>query len=235
MDVDVEMDGAEGDDADVEEAVMQPPSLQNGTTMGVKLGSEGDKPGIKPSGNGPSIGGRDQMEGRGRIRLTKLTASHVTDSPHPSSSSGGGGGSGRSDWVAFVLRELMEEYIDAWNVNGNGVDGSSDEISAGQAGAILEKDGWERLEEAGGRLAQEMGDLAWLDKLCADASAAAEADAAVAGSTDVAGGEANTGATSMETGRITDWFGELETKAVWVKEMINSYVPSRDVTWVRSE
>jgi hypothetical protein len=50
------------------------------------------------------------MEGRGRVRLSKLTANHV----------GPTGATGKSDWVAGVLRGRLEGYLDAWNEGDRG-------------------------------------------------------------------------------------------------------------------
>jgi len=52
-----------------------------------------------------------RMEGRGRVRLSKLTSNHV----------GPGGGTGKSDWVATVLRGRLEKYLDAWNEGDRGL------------------------------------------------------------------------------------------------------------------
>lgn len=51
-----------------------------------------------------------RMEGRGRVRLSKLTANHV----------GPTGGTGKSDWVATALRSRLEGYIEAWNEGDRG-------------------------------------------------------------------------------------------------------------------
>lgn len=51
-----------------------------------------------------------RMEGRGKIRLSKLTANHV----------GPGGGTGKSEWIALVLKGRLERYLDVWNEGHRG-------------------------------------------------------------------------------------------------------------------
>ncbi|CAD6588535.1 MAG: hypothetical protein TREMPRED_005075 [Tremellales sp. Tagirdzhanova-0007] len=51
-----------------------------------------------------------RMEGRGRLRLSKLTANHV----------GPGGSTGKSESIAAVLRERFEAFLDSWNEGEKG-------------------------------------------------------------------------------------------------------------------
>ena len=50
------------------------------------------------------------MEGRGRVRLSKLTANHV----------GLGEGTAKSEWVAGVLKGRLERYLEVWNEGDRG-------------------------------------------------------------------------------------------------------------------
>ena len=75
-----------------------------------------------------------RMEDRGRVRLSKITANHV----------GAGGVTGRSDWVASVLRERMEGYLRVWN-------GGAGEVKARRLQRLVEE------------LEGELGDLKGLD------------------------------------------------------------------------
>ena len=51
-----------------------------------------------------------RMEGRGRVRLSKLTANHV----------GPGGTTGKSESIAAVLRMRFETFLDSWNEGEKG-------------------------------------------------------------------------------------------------------------------
>jgi hypothetical protein len=196
VDVDVEMDGDAGDEGegdDIDEATGQGSAAVLGTDS--KRGIVSDPSNGHTTGSGLGNGAPDtKMEGRGRIRLAKLTANHVTDTGG-GSGGGGGGGSGKSEWIAAVLKNIMEDYIEAWNSDG-------DTVIPGQ------KERWERLEEIGARLAQELGDLSWLDARSADGVTHSQPDEME---------------DAKEPKKIElDWFGSLESEAGIVKSLITA-------------
>lgn len=45
-----------------------------------------------------------EREGKGKVRLSKITANHVK-----------GEATGKSDWIARVLRDRVERYLAVWN------------------------------------------------------------------------------------------------------------------------
>ncbi|KAK8854677.1 hypothetical protein IAR55_003416 [Kwoniella newhampshirensis] len=57
-----------------------------------------------------SGGGEEGVGERGKVRLSKLTANHVTKE----------GGTGKSDWISNVLRGVVELYLDQWNQGEGG-------------------------------------------------------------------------------------------------------------------
>ena len=56
-------------------------------------------------GNDTDVDVEKRMEGRGRVRLSRLTANHVNPV----------GSTGKSDWIARGLRERLERYLEIWN------------------------------------------------------------------------------------------------------------------------
>ena len=83
-----------------------------------------------------------EREGKGRVRLSKISSNHVR-----------GDVTGKSDWVAKVIKEKMESYLEAWNADA-GLGG----------GAGLR--GWEEMTELEERvrgLETELRDLKELD------------------------------------------------------------------------
>lgn len=141
VDVDLEMDAAEGDQT-------EPPSMA-GTPAGAGNGFSGMA--ITPIALGstpvPSASKVPSDRDRGKVRLAKLTASHVTPT----------GDAGKSDWVARVLRHLVEEHLACWNARGTA---SASKEASYRACAALEN---------------ALGELKALDDL-AEAASATDAD-----------------------------------------------------------
>ena len=77
-----------------------------------------------------------EREGKGKVRLSKITANHVR-----------GEATGKSDWIARVLREKLEVYLGVWNEGGE-----------------RDWDGQLRLEKAIRRVEKELRDLKELDQ-----------------------------------------------------------------------
>ncbi|RXK42445.1 hypothetical protein M231_00435 [Tremella mesenterica] len=81
----------------------------------------------------------EKLEGRGRVRLSKLNATYVAR----------GGDTIKSDWIAQVLKERMIRYLDQWNV---------------PAPSILQEGERERkLEELKKGMEEALGELKALD------------------------------------------------------------------------
>lgn len=53
-----------------------------------------------------------EREGKGRVRLSKISANHVR-----------GDVTGKSEWVAKVIKDKTEAYLDIWNVGAKGWEG----------------------------------------------------------------------------------------------------------------
>ena len=85
--------------------------------------------------------GTAQLEGRGKVRLSKLNASYVA----------GSGSTVRSDWIARVLREHLEAYLELWNTK--------------VVGPLAEGDRARGLEGLRKRLETELSRLVELDDL----------------------------------------------------------------------
>jgi len=56
--------------------------------------------------------GLPEREGKGRVRLSKISSNHVR-----------GDVTGKSDWVARVIKEKMESYLELWNESKRGWSG----------------------------------------------------------------------------------------------------------------
>lgn len=77
--------------------------------------------------------GQDR-EGKGKVRLSKITGNHVR-----------GEATGKSDWIAKALRDSLERYLAAWNERPKSWEGQME------------------LEKVVRKLEGEMGDLKELD------------------------------------------------------------------------
>ncbi|GMK57565.1 hypothetical protein CspeluHIS016_0403990 [Cutaneotrichosporon spelunceum] len=97
VDVDLEMDAAEGDQTEPPTAVGTP---AGGNTFGMSL--------MQTFPTTPTPAKVPPAEERGKVRLAKLTASHVTPA----------GDAGKSDWVAQALRTVLEEHLACYNSQG---------------------------------------------------------------------------------------------------------------------
>lgn len=192
VDVDVEMDGAEGD-AEEDEA----PLIAFEGVGGVE-GRSGERDADD-----------HKMEGRGRTRLSKLHASHVIETESGSS------GTGKSDWVAGVLRVLVEEYLDAWNSEERPEVGGDKRGSLSRLDDQLRAERWERLELIIGQMGKELEELSWLDGMSEAAMQGAGGDVGGTG-----GGGANDQQGESERRKKRDWFGQLEEKAGVVQDLI---------------
>lgn len=95
----------------------------------------------------PSNAHTHNVDERGKVKLLKLVASHVTPS----------GGTGQCEWVRKVLDELVNDYLTLWNV------------PLLEEGYSAEKGLWER-EEAARKLEQAFADLKWFDDVARDES-----------------------------------------------------------------
>lgn len=167
VDVDVEVDspGPEvgGEDEDEGEV--------GGVGGGGGLVSHGDD-GAAAAARGA---GGDQLDGdgRGRVRLSKLTANHVTPS----------GGTGKSEWIASVLRGLVEAYLQEWN--GDREEG--------------------KLAEVAGRLAQELEELKGLDGMCHGGGAEVDGTGTGSGDRTDQVGRNCFGELEVEVGVVQSW------------------------------
>lgn len=101
VDVDLETDAPEGDHT-------EPPTAE-GTPAGSAALGMSLTPLNLASATTPVAKAPIPSEERGKIRLAKLTASHVTPA----------GEAGKSDWIARVLRALVEEHLACWNTRGS--------------------------------------------------------------------------------------------------------------------
>lgn len=126
--------------------------------LGVDLGGEEDesrmgtpmgtpRPYTPVPGAMPTSALTQNSDERGKVKLLKLVASHVTPS----------GGTGQCEWVRKVLNELVNDYLALWNA------------PVLEEGYSLEKGLWER-EETARRLEQEFADLKWFDDVAGDES-----------------------------------------------------------------
>ncbi|KAE8541855.1 hypothetical protein D1P53_002029 [Cryptococcus gattii VGV] len=127
--------------------------------LGVDLGGEEDEsrmgtPMGTPRPYTPVHGGMmassaltQNVDERGKVKLLKLVASHVTPS----------GGTGQCEWVRKVLDELVNDYLTLWNA------------PLLEEGYSVEKGLWER-EEAARKLEQAFADLKWFDDVARDGS-----------------------------------------------------------------
>lgn len=127
--------------------------------LGVDLGGEEDEsrmgtPMGTPRPYTPVHGGMmpssalsQNVDERGKVKLLKLVASHVTPS----------GGTGQCEWVRKVLNELVNDYLTLWNA------------PLLEEGYSAEKGLWER-EEAARKLEQAFADLKWFDDVARDGS-----------------------------------------------------------------
>ncbi|BEI94093.1 uncharacterized protein CcaverHIS019_0605520 [Cutaneotrichosporon cavernicola] len=97
VDVDLEMDAAEGDQTEPPTAV--------GTPAGANAFGMSLTPLTHAFPTTPTPAKVPPTDERGKVRLAKLTASHVTPA----------GEAGRSDWIAQVLRTLLEEHLACHN------------------------------------------------------------------------------------------------------------------------
>lgn len=127
--------------------------------LGVDLGGEEDEsrmgtPMGTPRPYTPIHGGMmpssaltQNVDERGKVKLLKLVASHVTPS----------GGTGQCEWVRKVLDELVNDYLTLWNA------------PLLEEGYSAENGLWER-EEAARKLEQAFADLKWFDDVARDGS-----------------------------------------------------------------
>jgi hypothetical protein len=53
-----------------------------------------------------------EREGKGKVRLSKITGNHVR-----------GEATGKSDWIAKALRDRLENYLGIWNEGASGKEG----------------------------------------------------------------------------------------------------------------
>lgn len=113
--------------------------------MGTPMGTP--RPYTPVPGAMPTSALTQNSDERGKVKLLKLVASHVTPS----------GGTGQCEWVRKVLNELVNDYLALWNA------------PVLEEGYSLEKGLWER-EETARRLEQEFADLKWFDDVAGDES-----------------------------------------------------------------
>ncbi|WWD19177.1 hypothetical protein CI109_103635 [Kwoniella shandongensis] len=123
--------------------------LETDTLAGAEEGEEDDP---MTTTTNTTTGGEESS--RGLVRLSKLTANHVTKE----------GGTGKSDWIEKVLRETVESHLDLWN--------KGEAIASGDD--LWEKEkrvGWleeglrdlKGLDETAGR--ETSGDVDWFEEL----------------------------------------------------------------------
>ncbi|OWZ62414.1 hypothetical protein AYX15_05454 [Cryptococcus neoformans] len=126
--------------------------------LGVDLGGEEDesrmgtpmgtpRPYTPLPGAIPTSALTQNSDERGKVKLLKLVASHVTPS----------GGTGQCEWVRKVLNELVNDYLALWNA------------PVLDEGYTPEKSLWER-EETARKLEREFADLKWFDDVAGDES-----------------------------------------------------------------
>lgn len=148
VDVDLEVDAVEGEEEDGEGNNVESAAEQG------QIGLEeiNQSTAINPPGKELRAGQEDR-EGKGRYRLSKITVNHVQ-----------GDVTGKSEWIAKVLRGKLEVYLGIWN---RLVALPEDERPWG---AQVE------MELAIRALGQELGDLKALDQLAEALGSEAEAD-----------------------------------------------------------
>lgn len=126
--------------------------------LGVDLGGEEDesrmgtpmgtpRPYTPLPGAIPTSALTQNSDERGKVKLLKLVASHVTPS----------GGTGQCEWIRKVLNELVNDYLTLWNA------------PVLDEGYTSEKSLWER-EETARKLEREFADLKWFDDVAGDES-----------------------------------------------------------------
>lgn len=147
VDVDLEVDAVDGEDEDGEGNNVESAAEQGQIGLEEINQSTAINPGkeLRP--------GQEDREGKGRYRLSKITVNHVQ-----------GDVTGKSEWIAKVLRGKLEVYLGIWN----------------QLVAMPEDERpWDaqvEMELAIRALGQELGDLKALDRLAEALGSGQEAD-----------------------------------------------------------
>lgn len=130
VDVDLETDAAEGDQTEPPTAAGTP---AGSTALGMSL-----TPLTQAFATTPTPAKVPPAEERGKVRLAKLTGSHVTPA----------GEAGKSDWVAQVLRALLEEHLACYNSHGERDKEASYAACAALESALAELKAIDELAEA---------------------------------------------------------------------------------------